>query len=45
LGLPQVNPVSEQIWQRMEAKLGAGYDYAHLYPGFQKVVQAAGRVI
>ena len=24
---------------------GAGYEYAYLYPGLQKVVQAAGRVI
>jgi len=24
---------------------GAGYDYTYLYPGLQKVVQAAGRVI
>mgnify|MGYP003668769437 CR=1 FL=1 len=24
---------------------GNGYDYAYLYPGLQKVVQAAGRVI
>ncbi|MDI1273452.1 helicase C-terminal domain-containing protein, partial [Polaromonas sp.] len=24
---------------------GKGYDYTYLYPGLQKVVQAAGRVI
>ena len=24
---------------------GSGYEYAYLYPGLQKVVQAAGRVI
>jgi Rad3-related DNA helicase len=24
---------------------GSGHDYAYLYPGLQKVVQAAGRVI
>ncbi|EJN21335.1 hypothetical protein PMI35_05272 [Pseudomonas sp. GM78] len=24
---------------------GAGYDYTYLFPGVQKVVQAAGRVI
>lgn len=45
LGLPQVNPVNEQIRLRMEAVFGAGYDYTYLYPGLQKVVQAAGRVI
>jgi len=45
LGLPQVNPVNEQIKGRMEASFGQGYDYTYLYPGLQKVVQAAGRVI
>ena len=45
LGLPQMNPVNEQIRQRMQAMFGAGYDYTYLYPGLQKVVQAAGRVI
>jgi Rad3-related DNA helicase len=29
----------------MAALFGAGYDYTYLYPGVQKVVQAAGRVI
>jgi Rad3-related DNA helicase len=29
----------------MEAAFGAGYAYAYLYPGIQKVIQAAGRVI
>lgn len=45
LGLPQINPVNEQIRERMQALFGAGYDYTYLYPGLQKVVQAAGRVI
>ncbi|WP_343729204.1 ATP-dependent DNA helicase [Duganella sp.] len=45
LGLPQVNPVNEQIRQRMDTIFGAGYDYTYTYPGMQKVVQAAGRVI
>jgi Rad3-related DNA helicase len=45
LGLPQVNPVNEQLRDRLHAMFGAGYDYAYLYPGLQKVVQAAGRVI
>jgi DNA excision repair protein ERCC-2 len=45
LGLPQVNPRNEQLKERLEATFGAGYDYAYLYPGLQKVVQAAGRVI
>ena len=45
LGLPQVNPVNEALRGRMQAAFGAGYDYAYLYPGLRKVVQAAGRVI
>lgn len=45
LGLPQVNPVNEQMRARLQARFGRGYDYAYLYPGIQKVVQAAGRVI
>ncbi|UWF46701.1 ATP-dependent DNA helicase [Pseudomonas sp. N3-W] len=45
LGLAQLNPVNEQMKHRMAAIFGAGYDYTYLYPGIQKVVQAAGRVI
>jgi Rad3-related DNA helicase len=45
LGLPQVNPRNEQLKATLEGVFGAGYDYTYLYPGLQKVVQAAGRVI
>lgn len=45
LGLPQINPVNEQMRLRMEDIFGLGYEYTYLYPGLQKVVQAAGRVI
>ncbi|MBT9494749.1 MAG: ATP-dependent DNA helicase [Paucibacter sp.] len=46
LGLPQVNPVNQQIKLRLDQLMGgAGYNYTYLYPGLQKVVQAAGRVI
>ena len=45
LGLPQVNPVNEQFKQRLGRQFGAGFDYAYLYPGVRKVIQAAGRVI
>ncbi len=37
--------INEEMQQRMEARFGAGYNYTYLYPGLQKVVQAAGRVI
>ena len=45
LGLPQVNPLNEQLRARLQARFGRGYDYTYLFPGLQKVVQAAGRVI
>jgi DNA excision repair protein ERCC-2 len=45
LGLPQVNAVNEEMQRRMESRFGSGYEYTYLYPGIQKVVQAAGRVI
>lgn len=47
LGLPQVNPINEQMKRAMDRHFGAGkgYDYTYLYPGLRKVVQAAGRVI
>jgi DNA excision repair protein ERCC-2 len=45
LGLPQTNDVNEQMRKTMETTFGSGYDYTYLFPGLQKVVQAAGRVI
>ena len=45
LGLPQLNPVNQQMKAHMDEQFGAGYDYTYLFPGLQKVVQAAGRVI
>jgi DNA excision repair protein ERCC-2 len=45
LGLPQMNEINEQMRRTMEVRFGNGYDYMYLYPGLQKVVQAAGRVI
>lgn len=45
LGLPQLNPVNEELRRRLGSEFGAGYDYTYLFPGIRKVVQAAGRVI
>ena len=45
LGLPQINLVNEQMRLRMDEIFGLGYEYTYLYPGLQKIVQAAGRVI
>ncbi|TSD60104.1 ATP-dependent DNA helicase [Variovorax sp. KBS0712] len=45
LGLPQYNELNEITRERMQSRFGKGYEYTYLYPGLQKVVQAAGRVI
>ena len=52
LGMPQINTVNEEIKNRMASYFetqgdtpGKAYNYTYLYPGLQKVVQAAGRVI
>ena len=45
LGLPQVNPVNEHLRSVMQSKFAQGYDFTYTYPGIQKVIQAAGRVI
>ena len=45
LGLPQVNPVNEEMRRTVQQYMDHGYEYTYLYPGIQKVVQAAGRVI
>ena len=45
LGLPQVNPVNEQLRQCLQQAFGQGFEDAYLVPGLRKVVQAAGRVI
>jgi DNA excision repair protein ERCC-2 len=45
VGLPQVNRETEQLRRYYESTLGAGFEYAYLYPGLQKVDQALGRVV
>ncbi len=45
VGLPQVNRDTEQLRQWYQQRYGAGFEYAYLYPGMQKVDQALGRVI
>ena len=47
LGMPQMNEVNESVRRRLGENFGQemAYNYAYLYPGVQKVVQAAGRVI
>ncbi len=45
LGLPQFNPVNQEMRRRIDSLLGSGYQYTYLFPGLRKVVQAGGRVI
>jgi DNA excision repair protein ERCC-2 len=45
LGLPQINPVNENICRLLQKKFEQGYAFTYTYPGLQKVIQAAGRVI
>ncbi|NLK89676.1 MAG: ATP-dependent DNA helicase, partial [Clostridiaceae bacterium] len=45
VGLPQISPEREISRQYYTEALGSGYEYAYLYPGFNRVQQAAGRVI
>lgn len=44
-GLPQVCCEREILKQYFDSKGMQGFDYAYLYPGMNKVLQAAGRVI
>lgn len=45
VGLPQINPRQEVLREYFDRQLGNGFAYAYQYPGFNKVLQAAGRVI
>lgn len=45
IGLPQLGLERNLIRQFHNAENGMGFEYAYLYPGINKVLQAAGRVI
>jgi DNA excision repair protein ERCC-2 len=44
-GLPKVSYERELIARYFDKKEGSGFAYAYLYPGINKVIQAAGRLI
>lgn len=44
-GIPQVNPEQEILKKYFDESGEDGFDYAYRYPGMNKVLQAAGRVI
>ncbi len=45
VGLPGISLERELIKEYFSVTLGAGFEYAYLYPGINRVLQAAGRVI
>lgn len=44
-GLPQISNEREILMRYYDERAGAGFDYAYRFPGMNKVLQAAGRVI
>ncbi len=44
-GLPGLSPEREILRQYYEQKTNRGYEYAFVWPGFNRVTQAAGRLI
>lgn len=45
VGLPQVSPELEIMREFYHGQKGDGFSYAYVYPGINKVLQAAGRLI
>jgi Rad3-related DNA helicase len=45
VGLPQLSVQQNIIKNYFNAKNNMGFEYAYMYPGMNKVLQAAGRVI
>ena len=45
VGLPGLSPERDHIKNHFERERGAGFDYAYMFPGMNRVLQAAGRVI
>lgn len=45
VGLPGISVEENLIKQYFENTIGNGYDYAYVFPGMNRVLQAAGRVI
>lgn len=45
VGLPKKSPERDIMMDYYSSILGNGYNFAYRYPGFNKILQAAGRVI
>jgi len=44
-GLPQITYARDLIKDYYDTNLGNGFEYAYVYPGINKVIQSAGRLI
>lgn len=45
VGLPQISYERDIIKRHFDSLMGSGFEYAYVYPGMNKVMQSAGRVI
>ena len=45
VGIPQLSPERELMKQYYDERMESGFNYAYRYPGFNKILQAAGRLI
>ena len=45
VGLFGLSPERDHIKEHFERERGTGFDYAYMFPGMNRVLQAAGRVI
>ncbi|HEY7699773.1 MAG TPA: ATP-dependent DNA helicase, partial [Vicinamibacteria bacterium] len=45
VGLPALSPERDRIRDHFDGEETSGFDYAYLYPGMTRVLQAVGRVI
>jgi len=45
VGLPELSLENELQRAHFDEKHGAGFQYAYLYPGMNRVIQSAGRII
>ncbi|WDU84513.1 helicase C-terminal domain-containing protein [Caloramator sp. Dgby_cultured_2] len=45
VGLPQINFERNVLKEYFDERIGKGFEYAYIYPGFNRVMQAVGRLI
>ena len=45
VGLPGLSPERDQVRDHFDRTASSGFDYAYVFPGMNRVLQAAGRVI